>query len=72
MNEFFTRNLIDFPTNNFIDYINTNNEFFDYITKYYIFYDLLNKNKYLTINYNKKIIYRKTILNPEEEPWGLE
>ena len=71
MNEFILKNLNDFPKNEFVDYINTNNDIFEYITKYYIFNDLLNKNKYLTINYDKKIIYRKIILNPEEEPWGL-
>jgi len=71
MNEFITKNLNNFPKNEFVDYINTNNEIFEYITKYYIFNDLLNKNKYLTINYDKKIIYRTMILNPEEEPWGL-
>jgi hypothetical protein len=71
LNEFITRNLIDFPKNEFIDYINTNFEIFEYITKYYIFKDLLNKNKYLTTNYDIKIIYRTVILNPEEEPWGI-
>jgi hypothetical protein len=72
LNEFITRHLIDFPKNDFIDYINTNVDIFEYITKYYIFNDLLNKNKYLTTNYDKKIIYRTVILNPEEEPWGLD
>ena len=72
MNEFITKNLLDFPTNDFVDFINTNKEIFEYITNYYIFEDLLNKNKYLNINYYKKIIYRAVILNPEEEPWGLD
>jgi hypothetical protein len=72
MNEFITKNLIDFPTNNFVDFINTNKDIFKYITNYYIFNDLLIKNRYLTVNYIKEIIYRTVILNPEEEPWGLD
>lgn len=72
INEFIKKNLINFPTNDFVDYINTYNDIFEFITKYYVYNDLLKKNKYLTINFDKKIIYRKMILNPEEEPWGLD